>query len=147
MKRRLRADELVRLRAFHAEKIESYLDCGRGECWLRRNDIASVVADAFKYFQGERYRLFAWCIMPNHVHVILQPLAEWQLSKIIHSWKSFTAKSANKLLKRSGSFWQSEYYDHLIRDREDFDRCIYYVWNNPGCEKWKWRWKAKIVEG
>jgi hypothetical protein len=69
--------------------------------------------------------------MPNHVHVVVQPFAgmkttagtavpQSELPDILHSWKSFTAKEANKFLRRSGDFWQAEYYDHLIRDEADF---------------------------
>ena len=90
--------------------------------------------------------------MPNHVHVVIQPFAgktttagtavpHSELSEILHSWKSFTSKEANKLLRRSGDFWQAEYYDHLIRDESDFRHAVRYVLDNPikaGLRNWKW---------
>ena len=148
-KRRLSADEMTRMRALKEQRTEQYLDLGHGECWLRRDDIAEAVADALRHFDGERYRLFTWCIMPNHVHVVFQALKEWKPSQILHSWKSFTAKEANKILGRTGAFWQIEYYDHLIREKDDFFRTVEYVWSNPeqsGHKSWKWRWKAEGIE-
>ncbi len=79
--------------------------------------------------------------MPNHVHVVFQPLAGHGLADILHSWKSFTAKKANRLLGRLGEFWQREYYDHLIRDGEEFQRIVRYVGENPrraGLRNWPW---------
>lgn len=72
LKRRLTAEEMTRLNTLHSSKIERYLDDGHGSCWLRRNDIAEIVANALQHFEGDRYRLFTWCVMPNHVHVVLQ---------------------------------------------------------------------------
>jgi len=103
--------------------------------------VAQTVLDALKHFDGQRYDLLAWCIMPNHVHVVVCPLGTHNLPEILHSWKSFTAKRANKLLQRQGQFWQEEYYDHLIRDEEDFNRSIQYVLDNPskaGLADWRW---------
>jgi REP element-mobilizing transposase RayT len=142
LSRPLGAKEQERLRHLFSEKVEQYLDAGHGECWLRRDKIAQLVTDALKEFAGERYRLISWCIMPNHVHVIVEPLAGNDLSGILHSWKSYTSKEANKLLGRTGPFWQVEYFDHLVRDEEDFQHCLEYVWTNPekaGLQNWKWR--------
>jgi REP element-mobilizing transposase RayT len=80
-------------------------------------------------------------VMPNHVHVVFQPLAEHKLSAILHAWKSYSAKEANRILRRSGDFWQREYYDHLIRDERDLQRCIRYVLDNPkkaSLKDWPW---------
>lgn len=126
-----------------SKRISQYLDAGYGACWLKHDDIAEIVDSALKHFNGERYELFTWCIMPNHVHVVLQPLTH-TLSEILHSWKSFTAQKANKLLGRSGPFWQVEYFDHLIRNREDWERCVEYTYSNPelaGLKNWRWRWR------
>lgn len=130
-------------------KMMTLLSCDRGAKFLKNPVVANVVADAFRYFDGERYTLFAWVVMSNHVHVILQPHEEWQLPQIIHSWKSFTARKANKILGRTGAFWQTEYYDHLIRHENDLYRCIAYTWENPekaGLRAYKWRWKRSRVE-
>ena len=142
--RNLSFHERVRLQELH-EKLEQHMHKGYGACWMRRCDIAQVVANALNHFAEKRYRLFAWCVMPNHVHVVFQPFPGYSLSGILHSWKSFTAKRANILLGRRGEFWQEEYYDHLIRDPEDFLHCIEYVWTNPdvaGLQSWKWRWRV-----
>jgi REP element-mobilizing transposase RayT len=89
------------------------------------------VLDALKHFDGDRYTLLCWSVMPNHVHAILQPHEGQKLENILHSWKSFTAKMANELLGRTGGFWQEEYYDHVVRDGEDFRNQIRYVLENP----------------
>ncbi|MCX6646059.1 MAG: transposase, partial [bacterium] len=103
--------------------------------------IAVVIANALKFFDGDRYHLFAWCVMPNHVHAILKPLGINKLPEILYSWKSFTSKEANKILGRSGQFWQTEYFDRLIRDPDEFEYSVPYVLNNPkqaGLLNWKW---------
>jgi REP element-mobilizing transposase RayT len=137
----LARDEAARLAHLHSEKIEAYLDAGNGSCWLRRPDIAGIVSRAFSYFDGDRYRLHAWCVMPNHAHVLVEPLPGFHLVDIVHSWKSFTAKAANKLLDRTGNFWQTEYYDHLIRDEADYAHAVWYIEQNPvraGLHHWRW---------
>lgn len=133
--------ERAGLARLFSEKVESYLDAGSGSCWLRDQRIAMLVRDALRHFDGHRYRLLAWCIMPNHVHVIVRPEAGYSLSDILHTWKSFTASKANQLLNREGSFWQAESYDHLIRDEQDLRNQIRYLTQNPtkaGLESWPW---------
>ena len=130
-----------RLDVLFSRKVDKYLDEGRGECRLGEDRIAAVVASALEFFDGSRYRLFAWCVMPNHVHAVLQPLAGCELAQILHSWKSYTAKEINKLLGIKGTFWDVEYYDHLIRDEQDFQAQIEYALANPskaGLQNWKW---------
>jgi REP element-mobilizing transposase RayT len=81
--------------------------------------------------------------MPNHVHVVLRLSPGQELAAVVHSWKSYTAKQANQILRRSGSWWGREYYDHLIRDGDELDRIIRYVKNNPikaGLKDWVWVW-------
>jgi REP element-mobilizing transposase RayT len=127
-------------------KLEHYLDKGVGECWLKRPEIADLVAGAIRFFDGERHRLDAWVIMPNHVHVVLWPMPNHTLSAIVQSWKRFTARESNKILGRTGqAFWQPEPYDHWIRNDEEHARCCRYVINNPvkarlcaTAEDWKW---------
>jgi putative transposase len=102
-----------------------------------------MVARALQFFDGERYRQFAWSVMPNHVHAVFKSLPNWPLAKILHSWKSFTAKEANKILAWAGDFWEPEYYDRLIRDDHEFYHYIEYVASNPkraGLRDWKWVW-------
>jgi len=139
--RSLSSTETAELRRLFSKKVEAYLDAGTGKCWLQNDDIAEIVAGALRHFDGARYRLWAWCVMPNHAHVVAQPFAGYELPKIVHSWKSFTSNRANRKLGRQGEFWQPEPYDHLIRDEDDLVRQIDYVVTNPqraGLTNWKW---------
>lgn len=126
-----------------AREIEDTLDRGTGACHLRRADVAEIVASAIRHFDGQRYRLYAWCVMPNHVHAVVHPLPGWKLAQILHSWKCYTAHKANGVLRRSGEFWQREYYDRMLRDGGEFLRAVEYVANNPakaGMNNWPWMW-------
>jgi 1-hydroxy-2-methyl-2-(E)-butenyl 4-diphosphate synthase len=121
--------------------IEPALNQGYGSCLFNNNQNAELLANALKHFDGTRYDLLAWCIMPNHVHVILKLAKGEDLDKILHSWKSFTSHEINKLNGTSGPIWQKESYDHLIRDGKDFRNQIDYVLNNPtkaGFSNWQW---------
>jgi REP element-mobilizing transposase RayT len=102
-----------------------------GSCALLRPEIAESIQHALRHFHGQRYHLSAWCVMPNHVHVVVTPNDGWELSAILHSWKSFTAHQANKSLKRQGAFCERESFDHLIRTVEHFEAFVHYVENNP----------------
>jgi REP element-mobilizing transposase RayT len=110
---------------------EETLDTGYGECLLAEPSIAEIVQNALLHFDGERYRLHAWCVMPNHVHVLLTPLEGSFLSAIVHSWKSFTAHAINKLTGRRGRLWAEEYFDRAIRDDAHYGACKEYFENNP----------------
>ena len=149
LNRQLTMAEQDRLRILFSERVEAYLDKGHGVCWLKEKRIARIVQSTLLHFHGQRYLLFAWCVMPNHIHVVLCPERGHDLSGILHSWKSFSAKKANKALNRTGGFWQAEYYDHIVRDEEDFDRCVEYTYYNPeraGMEGWQWRGYVDDVE-
>lgn len=109
---------------------EPHLNAGHGSCCLGRPSITRLVERAFFYFDGIRYCLAAWVVMPNHCHVLLeQPRS--QLSTILHSWKSFTASQANKFLGRFGRLWQKEYHDRYIRNAEHFSQALEYIHYNP----------------
>jgi hypothetical protein len=90
------------------------------------------VQGALEHFDGERYDLHAWCIMPNHVHVLLRPRSGASLCGILQSWKSYTAKKCNEILGRSGSFWQDDYFDRYMRDQADVEATAAYILNNGG---------------
>jgi putative transposase len=111
-------------------KLEAYLDRGLGECWLQQPRVAEVVEGALRFFDGDRCRLRAWVIMPNHVHVLLDV---WQtpLAELLRSWKGYTAREANKLLNRRGTVWEREYWDTRIRDEEHLRKALRYVESNP----------------
>jgi hypothetical protein len=89
-----------------------------------------LVENALLHFDAQRYRLHAWAIMPNHVHVLVTPLDE-TLSDIVQAWKSFTAHGANALLDRHGVFWAPEYYDRAVRDDAHFANAVEYIAMNP----------------
>ncbi len=145
MGRDLTDHERERLDQLHSEKVEQWLDGGHGSCLLRNERVAELVVNALRFFDGQRYELFAWCLMPNHAHVVFRPFAGWTLPQLLHSWKSYTSKEANRILGRSGEFWQDEYYDHLVRNESDFERQVRYVLENPskaGLSNWSWLGRA-----
>jgi REP element-mobilizing transposase RayT len=111
--------------------VEKYIDEGHGQCFLKYPQIAEWVENAFFFFDGERYRLLAWVVMPNHVHVLIETNGDYLLSDVIQGWKSYTSSMANKRLGRKGSFWQREYFDRYIRDDAHLQACIRYIHQNP----------------
>jgi len=145
----LTAAEMESLARVMNEKVDSWLDAGHGSCQLRRPDIADVVEQAMRHFHGERYRLLCWCVMPNHVHAVVQPLEGHTLEKVMHAWKSFTAHECNRILGRTGTLWEQESYDHLMRDAPDLQHAVEYALTNPehaGLRNWAWRGLMKGME-
>ena len=134
--------------ACHAElrrRVARYEDAGWGACHLRRPEIAALVRDALLRFDGERYRLLAWCVMPNHVHVVVKQRRGFPLAGIVGSWKAYTARRANEILGRNGPFWMRDYHDRRIRNERHMGKAVAYVRNNPVkaglCERaedWPW---------
>lgn len=130
-----------------------------GPTWLRDHRVAEIVKEALHYRDGCEYNLLAHCIMPNHIHLIVEvgrnvfPTAK-PLYRILQSLKRHTAREVNLLLKRNGSFWQDESYDHVIRDEVELERIIHYVLENPvkaglvhSWEQWPWSYyKLESVE-
>ncbi len=123
--------ESLRLQDDAIQHIDGELDAGLGACSLRRAGIASLVQDALLHFDNERYRLLAWCVMPNHVHTVIDVPGDHSLSDIVRSWKSFTARRANAQLGRSGSFWHADYFDRYMRNEDHLARTVEYVEENP----------------
>ena len=113
------------------KRIARYEDEGHGVCWLRQPQIGALVQQALLHFDGQRYLLLAWCVMPNHVHVLVETKPGFPLPGLLHSWKSYTANEANKLLRRRGEFWQREYVDRYIRHAEHYTQAIRYIEGNP----------------
>jgi REP element-mobilizing transposase RayT len=145
-KRPLTWHEQEELFRWYSNRVDQYLDAGHGVCYLRAPELADLVAGAIRFFEGQRYQLRAWVVMPNHAHVVVWPMPRYTLSGILHTWKSFTAHEINQRLPtKVVPFWQSESYEHLIRDDEDLHRCCQYTLMNPVnsrlCvrqEDWKW---------
>ncbi len=122
-----------------SRKFHELLDAGAGECWLRKTEHAAMVADALRHFDGERYELGDFVVMPNHLHVLVSPIGENELSDILHTWKRFTAQVINKLARRNGALWQAESFNHIVRGEEQLRRIQQYVAENPA--------KARLREG
>ncbi|MGI5837673.1 MAG: REP-associated tyrosine transposase [Chloroflexota bacterium] len=125
------------------QRIEEYIDAGYGSCYLRDPRIAQTIETNLLHFDGIRYHLITWVVMPNHVHVLIEVLQGTSLSKIVQSWKSYTSKVANKLLGREGRLWQPDYFDRVIRDERHLLAAIRYIHDNPVkaglvCEAEKW---------
>lgn len=113
------------------KRIEHYLDQGYGSCYLKIPQIASLVQNALLYFDGERYRLFAWVVMPNHLHLLATPCSGFELSQIMKSIKNYTSLMSNRWLNRKGHFWMVDYFDRYTRDKRHFFNVIEYIENNP----------------
>jgi putative transposase len=92
------------------KQLEAYLDKGRGQCWLRRPEIARICDEAFRWFHKERYELRLWCLMPNHVHVLVH-VTTVPMAGCVKSWKGYTARECNRRLGRTGGFWADDYWD------------------------------------
>tara|TARA_R110001592_G_scaffold133922_3_gene349424 strand:+ start:719 stop:1312 length:594 start_codon:yes stop_codon:yes gene_type:complete len=124
--RQRKIDDVERMR-----RIEGYLDKGHGACWLRKPDVANMVQDNLRYFDGQRYRLIAWCVMPNHVHVIAETIDGYALEDVAHSWKSYSAHKLNQIVGRKGAVWQTEVFDRYMRGPLHLARTLFYVEQNP----------------
>ncbi|HSJ02768.1 MAG: transposase [Verrucomicrobium sp.] len=127
---------------YHArfsQKVDAWLDAGSGTCVLRSPTAAQIVAGALHFFDGQRYLLDSYVVMPNHVHVIFSPRHEFTMAEILHSWKRHTARQINLLLRREGELWQERYWDRLLRDPLHHLMCRVYIRQNPA--------KAKLRDG
>jgi putative transposase len=138
--------------AARRRRLEECLDAGLGACFLRRPEAARLVVDNWKHFDGERYTLIAWVVMPNHVHVIITERPGWPLSRVIHGWKSFTAHRINGLLSVSGRLWEADYWDRGIRDERHYRAAVQYIHQNPvkaglvaHPEEWPWSSASELV--
>ncbi|MDR1009812.1 MAG: transposase [Opitutaceae bacterium] len=118
-------------------RIEAWLDAGAGSCCLRRPEIAKLVVESLRFFDGSRYTLHTWAVMPNHVHVLVTPAEAFSLGHIVRTWKQFTARRAKPLLAEAGvawkakSFWQCESFDRWTRDADERERAVWYIHANP----------------
>jgi len=141
-------EQKASLAGYSHRRIEEYFDRGAGSCPFLDMRIAGAMAAALRFREGQHYRLLAWCVMPNHVHVVARLFPGRELARIVKAWKNFSAKAANHALERKGRFWQREYYDRLIRNGDELDRAIRYVVENStnaGLRNWTWVWSADGV--
>jgi REP element-mobilizing transposase RayT len=112
------------------EKIDRWLDAGHGSCILGRPDCKGTMESSLRHFDGERYELGEFIVMPNHVHAIVATIGGHQLTPILHSWKSFTANEFNHMLISSGRIWRPESFDHIVRSAEHLAKFEAYIRNN-----------------
>ncbi len=151
--KRLREEQPARFeqKIYREEKVyfnnfDSRLDNNPlGNCWLRKPDVANIVSDQLHKHDGIWYELQAFCIMPNHVHVLLDTSTQlhqlesneadtkyMQLDRIMKRIKGASSRYANQLLGRTGfTFWQKDSYDHFVRNHEEWNRILAYILNNP----------------
>lgn len=125
-------------------QLEAWLDRGLGDCWLRQPQIAEAVETELLSAHHADYELRAWIIMPNHCHFIVD-VWDTPLSRLIKKWKGRTATVANRLIGRSGQFWQADYWDTLIQGEKHLLQAVRYVENNPTKanlirDPKEWRW-------
>lgn len=121
-------------RQFHNTFSRQYmenLDKGWGDCVLRQPKLSKIVADSLMHFDGDRYYIGDFVVMPNHVHLLVCLIGETDILDQCYSWKKFTAGKMNKVLGQSGRFWQEESFDHLVRSPEQFHAIQRYISDNP----------------
>ena len=114
-----------------SHRLEHEMDACHGECLLRQPELASHVAEALRFFDGSRYSLGDFVIMPNHVHLLVGGLVRHSMLKQVASWKKWSALKINEALGRRGRFWQDESFDHLVRHQASFDQLRSYIADNP----------------
>ncbi len=128
-------------------RIAAWLDAGHGACHLKNPAFAKIVEDALLHFDGERYRLLAWRVMPNHVHVLVKIFPAHPFFEIVQSWKKFTALKINEALGATGAFWMRDNHDRYIRNVRHLLWAIRYIEENPVKAKFcakpqDWRWSS-----
>jgi REP element-mobilizing transposase RayT len=120
-------------REFHERFTNRWLDeldCCHGACVLKRPELSEIVANSLRHFDGDRYFLGDFVVMPNHVHVLVQFPTIGQLKSQGESWRTYTARQINATLQQRGQFWQDEGFDHLVRSSEQFEFLRQYIADN-----------------
>jgi len=142
LKRKLQ-DEIYKIEKKHFSRHDAWLDrCATGPRWLADKTIAGIVAEKIHAMDREHFQLMAYCIMPNHVHLLMEAIladhlnhrgktAKFPVANALRLLKGSTARSCNLQLERSGPFWNHESYDHYVRDEQEMERIINYILNNP----------------
>jgi len=115
----------------YRQRIEDYLDEGKGECLLRNPEMAAIVEETILSEHGKSCDIKAWVVMPNHAHVLLRLNAGYELAGLMKRVKGISARKINIALGRTGSVWQKDYFDRYIRDADHFTKVFRYIENNP----------------
>ena len=120
-----------RYRALTGRINESVLDRGYGSCILARSEVRDIVKESIMHGNGTDYDVFAFVIMPNHVHLLIKPLGEVTADISVGRIKHFSAMMINKLLGKSGKVWMRESFDRIVRNNDQLQRYIRYILSNP----------------
>jgi REP element-mobilizing transposase RayT len=112
-------------------RFHRWLDANYGACVLKTCEVKTCMEEILRYFDGARYYLGEFVVMPNHVHAVTTPNAGYALSDILHSWKSYSANKINAMLGRRGTLWQGESFDHIVRSAAHLERINGYIRENP----------------
>ena len=115
----------------YGHMLDHHLDAGAGSCVLRETGISKRVIETLTRFHGERYELYAAVVMPNHCHLLVRPFENWPLEDVLESWKGFTARQINRALGCSGTLWQADSFDRIVRDEEHYRSVVRYLRANP----------------
>jgi REP element-mobilizing transposase RayT len=124
------AAQIIAKQELH-RRIARYEDAGHGPCLLREADPARIVQEILLKGHGANYRLIAWCIMPNHVHVLIRQGVGHSLGEIVRAWKGGSARQINQVCQRSGPLWARDYFDRAIYDDDHFWNAVRYIHQNP----------------
>lgn len=146
----LGTDQLNRLAELHSERIQDYLDRGEGSCVFRQPRFADLMQGALRHVDWQRSDLLAWCVMTNHAHVVFTPYPPHEPGEIVKSGRGYTALQINRALGQSGTFWQPEPCDHIVRDSLDLHHQVRYALNNPvkaHLSDWSWLGCADWLRG
>jgi REP element-mobilizing transposase RayT len=120
-------------------KIERYLDAGHGSCFLSDERAAGLVEEVLWSGDGERYRLHAWSVMPNHFHALLTPIGVNTAEDIANDWKSETTRKVNHELRRAGGLWHPNVIDYEVEHPAELGRLRSMIAQNPvhaGLHEW-----------
>ncbi|MCA9190153.1 MAG: transposase [Planctomycetales bacterium] len=117
---------------FHFNRCrEMKLDECLGACLLKKPELAQIVADSLLHFDGDRYRMGDFVIMPNHVHLLAAFDTPERMEKQFDSWLHYTAFRINRVIGSCEHFWQQEPFDHLVRSPEQYEYLRQYIQSNP----------------
>jgi REP element-mobilizing transposase RayT len=127
-------EQLEELGRESMRRQEYWLDKGMGSCRLKEPEAGKSLVNTMHFFDGNRYEVGCYVVMPNHVHTIVRPLRseDEPLERILQSWKLHTALEINRQFGLQGTLWQEESFDRIIRDEEHLYRAIQYIGANPG---------------
>ncbi|HRT04793.1 MAG TPA: transposase [Kiritimatiellia bacterium] len=133
------------------KRIEEWMDAGYGSCLLRQPEMAAMLVENWRKYEGVRYELLAWVVMPNHAHVMIRLQEGMSLPKIVQAWKGYSGRKIAEFLRASGTAWNApriwhrEYWDRFIRDARHFQNAMDYIHLNPvkaglvaSPEDWPW---------